>query len=325
VPTFTALAVTRLLEDYFPNLVDMDFTARMEQMLDDVAAGEAEYLPYLSQFYSEEEGLNTQVKVQETNIDPRQACTLNLEGLEAHVRVGRYGPYIEKEEKGERITASIPEEVAPADLNNKLSEQLIEQKLRKPQALGEHPETQEPVFVMNGPFGPYVQLGEVTEGKTKQLKKISIPSTMEPETISLDIAVQLLGLPRLLGNHPESGKEVQAGIGRFGPFVVHRNNFKSLPAELNVLNISLEAALELLKQPRRRTSSVMLREVGIHPEDGEPVMIYQGRYGPYVKHGKINAALPKDQEIDQVQLKESLQWLAEASQRKASKGTAAKK
>jgi DNA topoisomerase-1 len=325
VPTFTALAVTRLLEDYFPNLVDMDFTARMEQMLDDVAAGDAEYLPYLSQFYSDDEGLNTQVKMQEANIDPRQACTLNLEGLEAHVRVGRYGPYLEKEENGERITASIPEDIAPADLNNEISNQLIEQKQRKPQALGQHPEEQEPVFVMNGPFGPYVQLGEVVEGKAKPLKKVSIPSTMEPETISLDVAVQLLGLPRVLGSDPESGKEVQAGIGRFGPYIVHRNNFKSLPAGLDVLTIELDAALELLKQPRRRTSSVVVRAIGPHPEDGEPVMIYQGRYGPYVKHGKVNAALPKDREVDQVQLEESLLWLVEASQRKANKGTTAKK
>ncbi|MFQ5732635.1 MAG: type I DNA topoisomerase, partial [Planctomycetaceae bacterium] len=163
IPTFTALAVTRLLETYFPNLVDLGFTAAMEQTLDDIAAGEADRLPYLRQFYGGREGLDQSVKTQEETIDPRDACTLTLDGLESKVRVGRYGPYFEKQENGEKVTASIPADVAPADISNAVAEKLIAEKKKGPQSLGMHPEEGLPVYVKNGPFGPYLQLGDVTE------------------------------------------------------------------------------------------------------------------------------------------------------------------
>ena len=178
IPTFTALAVTRLLEQHFPNLVDLQFTANMEEKLDEMAAGTAERIPYLRQFYSGAQGLDEQVTSKEEGIDPRKACTLELPGLESRVRVGRYGPYFEKDEEGEEkpLTASIPDDVAPADISNEIAEQLIEAKRQGPQALGMHPEEGLPVFLLNGPFGPYVQLGEVTEEMPKP-KRTGLPKS----------------------------------------------------------------------------------------------------------------------------------------------------
>ena len=314
VPTFTALVVTRLLEGYFPELIDLGFTANMEQMLDDVAAGEEDHLPYLERFYRGEGGLEAKVRDREETIDPRQACTLELDGLAAQVRVGRYGPYVQQERDGETLTASIPEDVAPADLSNEQVDELIAQKQKKPRVLGSHPDEGVPVLVHTGPFGPYVQLGE--EGKTK---RVSLPGGVDPDEVDLETAVGLLRLPRVLGKHPETGKEVMAGIGRYGPYVVHERKYKPLPEGQDVLGVGLDTAVKLLEQVRGRSGSV-LRELGSHPEDGEPIAVYRGRYGPYVKHGKINASIPRGMEIDQVQLDEALVWLQESAQRKAEKG-----
>lgn len=329
VPTFTAMAVTRLLEDYFPKLVDVQFTARMEQTLDDVATGEAERLPYLREFYAGQEGLDEQVREKEEQIDPRKACTLEIAGLEPKIRVGRYGPYLQKDQNGESVTASIPDDVAPGDINNELAGKLIELKEKGPQSLGMHPEEGLPIFVLSGPFGPYLQLGEVTEDGPKP-KRVSIPKNLDPTTITLDTAVELLSLPRTVGQHPETGKVVKAGIGRFGPYVLHDKVYKSLGKEHDVLTIDLETAVELLRQARTRSAPTPLRELGKHPEDGETVAIFEGRYGPYVKHGshkKALASVPKDRDINSVTLEEALTWIEEKQAKSGTRGTkkAAKK
>ena len=324
VPTFTAMAVTRLLENYFPRLVDLDFTAQMEQTLDDIATGEAERLPYLQRFYSAPDGLDEQVRQKEETIDPREACTLKIDGLESAVRVGRYGPFFEKRLNGESVTASIPDDVAPADLNNEVAEKLIELKKQGPKSLGEHPEHNLPIYLLNGPFGPYLQLGETGDGDQKP-KRVSIPPSLDPAAVTLEQATKLLELPRRLGKHPETGKVVNAGIGRFGPYVVHDKIYKNFDKrtgtfarngrEYDVLSVDLETAVEMLKDARRRAAPTPLKELGTHPEDGQPVAIFEGRYGPYVKHGKVNATIPKDREIEQVTLEESLTWLAEKAAR----------
>lgn len=324
IPTFTALAVTRLLEDYFPNLVDLGFTAAMEQTLDDIASGEAERLPYLRQFYAGEEGLDRQVKTQEETIDPREACTLRLEGIGPAVRVGRYGPYVEMQNNGEKITASLPSDVAPADLNNEAIEKAIEEKQKGPQSLGIHPEEGLPVYVKSGPFGPYVQLGDVTE-ETPKPKRVGIPKNVEPSSLDLGTALKLLELPKRLGHHPLTNKVVNAGIGRFGPYVQHDGVYKSFNKDgtyqvgdrtVNVLTVDLDAAVEMLKEAKRRAAPTPIRELGVHPDDGEKVAIFDGRYGPYVKHGKINATIPKDRDVDSVTLEEALLWIADKAARK---------
>ncbi|QDU46232.1 DNA topoisomerase 1 [Symmachiella dynata] len=321
VPTFTAMAVTKLLEQYFPNLVDYAFTAKMEQTLDDISNGEIESLPYLKEFYGGEEGLDSQVKTNEEKIDPRDICTLDLEGIESKVRVGRYGPYLQKEqEDGENLTASLPAEISPADITNEMAEKLIKQKIEGPTPIGMHPEEGLPIFVLHGPFGYYMQLGEVTEDGPKP-KRVSLPKNVEPENVTLPLAMDLLSLPRTVGQHPETDKVVKAGIGRFGPYVLHNKVYASIPKEKDVLTIGLEDAVDLIKNKKVRGAATPLKELGPHPEDGEMVAVFEGRYGPYVKHGKINATLPKETEPDSVTLERALDMIAE----KAAKGGGTKK
>ena len=326
IPTFTALAVTRLLEEYFPKLVDLGFTAAMEQTLDDIATGAAERLPYLKQFYEGAEGLSQQVKVNEEAIDARTACTLKLDRLESDVRVGRYGPYFEKQENGEKLTASIPDDVAPADISEEMAEKLFEQKKASPQTLGMHPEEGLPVYVKNGPFGPYIQLGDIVEDGPKP-KRVGIPKNLSPESLSLEAAIKLLTLPCRLGEHPETGKVVNAGIGRFGPYVTHDKVYKSFGKEhtyerdgttYDVLSVDLATAVVMLKEARQKSAPTPIRELGDHPDGGEKIAIFDGRYGPYVKHGKINVTLPKDREIDSIRLEEALDWIAEKAAKKGS-------
>ncbi|MEN9218508.1 MAG: type I DNA topoisomerase, partial [Gloeomargarita sp. DG_2_bins_126] len=284
VPTFTAFAVTALLERNFPHLVDTGFTAKMEQTLDEIAEGRVQWLPYLQEFYLGEQGLASQVKTQAENINPTAARTLDLEGLGAakvHIST-RYGPYVEIPQNGEVVTVSLPKDLTPAQLTPEVIEELLRQKTEGPTKLGIHPETGEPIFVLTGTYGPYVQLGEATAANSKP-KRASLPKGITPEQVTLEMAVGLLALPRTLGNHPDGGA-VKAGLGRFGPYVVHDRgkdgqDFRSLKPEDDVLTITLERALELLAQPkggRGRSSSTPLRELGTHPEDQEPVHVYQG-------------------------------------------------
>ncbi|WP_298868141.1 type I DNA topoisomerase [uncultured Gimesia sp.] len=324
VPTFTALAVTRLLEKFFPNLVDLQFTAAMEQQLDDIAVGEGDRLPYLNQFYRGEAGLDEQVKAKEETIDAREICTLNLDGIESAVRVGRYGPYVTDGAEEDPISASIPENIAPADLTNELAEKLIRLKSEGPKSLGMHPEENTPIYKLFGPFGPYLQLGDVIEDGPKP-KRVSIPKTVDPDDVSFELALKYLSLPRGLGEHPETGKKVNAGIGRFGPYVLHDKVYKSLAKEDDILTIELPRAVELLKQARQRSAPTPIRDLGKHPEDEEPVAIFDGRYGPYVKHGKINATIPKGYEVENVTMELAVDWLELKAAKTGAKKKATKK
>lgn len=319
IPTFTAFAVTTLLETHFPDLVDTGFTSRMEQTLDEIATGEAKWLPYLREFYLGDKGLETQVKERESEIDAKVARTVELENLPAKVCIGKFGPYIEAEAEGEVVTASIPQDLTPADLDPEQVELLLRQKTEGPDKLGMHPETGEPIYVLLGTYGPYVQLGDVSE-TNKKPKRASLPKGVDKDSVTLEMAVALLSLPRTLGVHPETGAKVQASLGRFGPYVVHDQgkdgkDFRSLKAGDDVLTVSLERALELLSQPktgrgRSAKTATPLRELGAHPADGEPVNVYDGRYGPYVKHGDTNASVPKDISVENLTLEQAVVLLA---------------
>ncbi len=314
VPTFTAFAVNQLLETYFPKLVDYGFTAKMEQDLDDIASGQGDRLPYLQQFYNGSEGLDAQVKANEETIDPRLACTLNFEGLTSRIRVGKFGPYIETERGGETVTASIPDSLAPADITNAIADNLIDLKQKGPQSLGDHPETGLPMFLMVGPFGPYIQLGEMGEDGTKP-KRVSLPKTRDPSTITFDDAMKYLALPRQLGKHPVTGHVVNAGVGMYGPYVKHEKTFKSLDKTDDVLTVTMDRAIELLAQAKTKAVLIPLKELGPHPKDNEPVQIFDGRYGAYVKHGKINATLPKGTDPQAFTLEEAIPILEEREAR----------
>ncbi|MBD0343405.1 MAG: type I DNA topoisomerase [Coleofasciculus sp. Co-bin14] len=328
VPTFTAFAVTGLLEKYFPNLVDTSFTSQMEQTLDEISTGEADWLPYLREFYMGQKGLETQVKEQDSQIDPTEARTVELENLGAKVRIGRFGAYIEAERDDGVVTASIPKDLTPAELDPDQVEVLLRQKTEGPDKLGFHPETGEPIYILIGPYGPYVRLGDVTE-ENKKPKQASLPKGVTMENVTLEMAVGLLALPRTLGIHPASGGKIQAGLGRFGPYIVHDlgkegKEYRSLKAGDDVLTIDLKRALELLSEPKKgraggaSKSKKALRELGAHPDDKEPVNIYDGPYGPYVKHGKTNASLPEGKSVEDMTLETALEVLAAKASTKKS-------
>ncbi len=333
IPTFTAFAVSALLEKHFPDLVDLKFTAKMEDTLDRISTGDVQWLPYLRDFYGGDAGLETQVKERESQIDPGEAKSVELENLTAKVRIGKYGPYLEVENNGETLTASIPHNLTPADLDPEQVEVLLRQKTEGPDKLGMHPETGEPIYAIIGSYGPYVQLGDATEENPKP-KRASLPKGKTLEDVTLEMAVGLLALPRLLGVHPETGNKVQASLGRFGPYVVHKkgteegkDDYRSLKAGDDVLTVPLERALELLAQPKkggRRGSKKPLRELGTHPDDGEPVNIYEGPYGNYVKYQKTNVGIPEGETVEGLTLEKALELLAAKAPKSKSKTTKSK-
>ncbi|MEL6882269.1 MAG: type I DNA topoisomerase, partial [Cyanobacteria bacterium J06607_10] len=320
VPTFTAFAVTELLEQNFPDLVDVHFTAKMEQTLDDISMGNAEWLPYLKGFYGGDDGLAQQVEERQGNIDPTEARTVDLDDLAAKVRIGKYGAYVELEKDEETVRASIPNGVSPADLDDEQVEVLLKQKTEGPEKLGLHPETGEPIYVLIGRYGPYVQLGDVTE-ENKKPKRMSLPKGVTPETVTEEMAVGLLRLPRLLGVHPTTGNNIKASLGRFGPYVVHtkgkedgKDDYRSIKGDDDVLTIGLERALEMLAQPkagRGRKAATPIHAIGKHPVDEEPINVYDGPYGPYIKHGKVNVSVPEGKKPEEVTVEEAVELLKE--------------
>ncbi len=339
IPTFTAFAVTTLLEKHFPDLVDTSFTARMEKTLDEISTGEAQWLPYLKKFYSGDTGLEGQVKERETQIDPTEARTIDLSDLEATVRIGRFGPYVESVngDSEETVKASLPKDLTPADLSPEQIQQVLKQKLEGPEKLGLHPETGEPIYVLLGAYGPYVQLGDVTE-ENKKPKRSSLPKGVAMETVTLEQAVNLLALPRLLGVHPESGRNIKVGLGRFGPYILHDQgkdgkDYRSLKKEDDLFTVGLERALELLAQPKRgrgqRSQKKALKELGNHPSDETAVNVYDGPYGPYIKHNKTNVSVPEGQAVEDLTLEQAVDLLAtkessKSTKRKSTRSTASK-
>jgi DNA topoisomerase-1 len=316
VPTLTAFGVTALLEHHFPRLVDLKFTAGMEQTLDDISEGHAEWLPYLRDFYLGRNGLQQQVAAREKRIDPAEARTVQLGDLDgAAIRLGRFGPYLEVERGGEVVKASVPRDTAPADLSREKVEEILRVKAEGPEVVGHHPDTDEPILLLSGQYGPYVQLGTVSEANPKP-RRASLPRGTKPDEVTLEIAVGLLSLPRLLGTHPAGGS-VLAGQGRFGPYIVHDQgpagkDYRSLKGDDHVLSVTLERALGLLAQPkgaRGRRATAPLRSLGPHPADGQPVELFQGRYGPYVKHGSVSASVPRGRDPEAVMLVEAMEWL----------------
>ena len=308
IPTFTAFATNRLLQEQFEQLVDLGFTAEMEQVLDDIAAGEREATPYLKQFYQGPEGLEKRVEDALDRVDARAVSTIEYPKWGDYVvRVGKFGPYIEGLIEGERATASLPEDLAPADLDAAVLEQLLRESNQEDRVLGIHPEADLPVLLKQGPYGPYVQLGD--DDQKGKPKRMSLPKDVHRGEVNLQLALQLLALPRELGKHPETDQAIVANIGRYGPYVQHGSTFASLTKEDNVLEVDLDRALELVA--RKEAKSKPLRILGAHPESGNPVEIWEGRYGPYVKHGKTNASLPKDRAPEAVTMEEALVLLTE--------------
>jgi DNA topoisomerase-1 len=312
VPTFTAMAVTSLLEQTHGNVVDLEFTAAMEQRLDAIA--DHEDSDYLEEFYHRQlmPGLDTGAE-----LDPRDVCSITHENIAPWtIRVGRYGPYVEVfGDDGKRTaTVSLPDETAPGDVDRAMIEKLVADAQRGDEPLGLDPETNESVFVLTGRFGPYVQRGErSTEKGAPKPKRVSLPKGVGIEDVTLELALDLLSLPRTLGTHPDDGEPIKAGIGQYGPYVVHKRTYASLKKEDDVLTVALDRALELLAAKaagRRGAAREALRELGEHPEDGKPVVILDGRYGPYVKHNRTNASLPDGTAVESFTMAQAVELLA---------------
>ena len=306
VPSFSAFAVTNLLRDHFGDYVDVGFTAEMEEDLDQISNGERDPLAFIRAFYREGEGghpgLEPMVARAEPNIEyPAIDIGADPGTREPlRVRVGRYGPFVQRGEGGPGNTATLPRHLPPADLTIEKALALLKAKAEGPKDLGADPATGLKVYVQHGRFGYYVQLGENpprTKGKSPEKpKRASIPAGPNAAAITLDEALRLLSLPRTLGLHPADGADVVASNGRYGPYVKHGDEFRSLEESDDVYTVTLERALELLQAPkksRRRTATrTILRTLGPHPQTGAEVKLMEGRYGPYVTDGHLNASVP---------------------------------
>ncbi|MCB9507941.1 MAG: type I DNA topoisomerase [Myxococcales bacterium] len=319
IPTFTAFAVTSLLEQTHAQIVDTDFTAGMEQDLD--ALGErVSAREFLSAFYS---GVVLDGISRGKDIHPRDVCTVEVPGANFAVRVGRYGPYVEREVDGEKVTVSIPDSTPPADVTQELVDGLSAQRASADAPIGEDPRTGLPIYVLSGRFGPYVQLGPTPDDGTKP-RRASLPKGMSVGDVTLEKAAGLLSLPRELGTHPDSGSVITADVGRYGPYVKHDKTYASLERGDDVLSVSLDRALELLALKERKGGAAReaLRDLGPHPSDGKPMAVYDGKFGPYVKHGKINASLPRGASVEALSVEEAVALLeARAAAPKKSRPT----
>lgn len=304
VPSFTGLAVIQLLERHFANLVDYKFTSEMEEALDGIAYEGLDSTAYLKKFYSGKKGLKNRVEENEKTIKPDESRTIDLPHLETPVKVGRYGPYVISAKEGrEEIHASLPEEMAPADVQEVDIQELLEASKDGPKPIGKHPDTGENIYCLTGRYGAYLQLGEKTDEVPKP-KRASLPKPLTPKTVSLEQAVQLLRLPRELGEHPEKKKPVMAALGRFGPYVGCDGDFRSLKKEDDVYTVTLERALELLAQPKGvRRGSKAISDLGEHPKKKKKIGLFEGKYGPYLKMGTKNFGLPDELKKDEAKWK----------------------
>lgn len=321
VPSFLAFAVTGLLEQHFTRLVDYDFTAKMEDDLDRIAAGDEERVDWLRHFYyggaEGDAGLHALVG-DLTEIDARAVNTLPIgEGIV--LRVGRYGPYVERGDE----RASVPEDMAPDELTVEKAQELLEAPAGD-RVLGMHPDWNREISVRTGRYGPYVT-ETLEDGATEKPRAASLFKTMEPETVTLEEAIKLLSLPRTLGVDPADDAEVTAQNGRYGPYVKKGTDSRSLEQEEQLFTITLEDALALLAQPKPRRgrgeAKPPLRELGPDPASGKPVVLKEGRFGPYVTDGETNASLRRGDDPDTVTIERAAELLAD----RRSKGPAPKK
>jgi DNA topoisomerase-1 len=314
VPTFVAFATVGLLEDHFPDLVDYAFTARMEDDLDAISRGEAEATPWLGGFYfgNDHPGLKAMVSAERLEeIDPRLVNSIPVgadpDGVEIVARVGKYGPYLQRGDD----SASIPEDIAPDEITVDRAIELLSQP-DGDRTLGIDPETDLPVLARAGRFGPYVQLGEAGEGKGKP-KTASLFKSMSLETVTLEDALRLLTQPRVVGTDPESGEDITARNGRYGPYVKRGKETRNLEEEEQIFTLTLDEALALLAQPKQRRgrSTAPLVELGDDPNSGKPVVVKDGRWGPYVTDGETNASLRGSDSVDSIDLERAVELLAE--------------
>jgi len=328
VPTFLAFSVTGLLEQHFGKLVDYEFTASMEEDLDRIANGEEDRITWLTKFFFGTEG-NPGLEALAADlgaIDAQQINTMKM-GEDIEIRVGRYGAYIQKGIGDDRKFANIPETMAPDELTLQVAIDLLAQPSGE-RELGIHPETNLPLLAKSGRFGPYVtevfpEPEMVVDKKTGELKKprkkkdapkpktASLLSTMSLDTITIDDALKLMSLPRTLGDYEEVPITVQNG--RYGPYMTHGTDSRTLTSEDQLFAITLDEAIELYKQPKVRRRGVAkppLKDLGIDPASQKPVLVKDGRFGIYITDGETNATLRRGDNVEFLTLERGLELLA---------------
>jgi DNA topoisomerase-1 len=319
VPTWVGFAVTQLLEVHLPELVDYQFTARMEDDLDAISRGEAGHVDYLKSFYfgDEHPGLKKQLDEKLDEIDVRLVSRIPIgtpNGTGANtdpivVRVGRYGPFLEQ---GER-RASLSPDLAPDEVTVAKALELLDQAAQAEEPLGVCPETHRPIYLKLGRFGPYVQRAPADDDEKP--KSASLLKGLRPEDVTLEMALKLLSLPRTLGQHPQTGEPIVAQNGRFGPYIKCGDETRSLPGDMSPLDITLEQALELLAQPKvaRRgfgKPREPLKVFAESPVTGEKIQLFEGRYGPYITDGTTNASIPKGEPVEALTQERAVDLLA---------------
>ena len=327
VPTWTAFSVIRLLEQHLATLVDYQFTAQMEDLLDAISRHEQGYVEYLHNFYFGNgiPGLKPQLDAKILEIDPREMGRFSLgfpkEGAhreEVFVRVGKFGPFIEQ---GTR-KASIQQDTPPDEMTLARALEMLAASSKAEEPLGIDPETHKPIFLKQGRFGPYVQRG--TAEDEEKPKNASLLPGMKPVDVTFDIALQLLSLPRTLGEHPVDQQPVLAANGRYGPYIRWGNDFRSLPKDLSPVDVTLQQALDLLAQPKQRgrgraAPKEPLKTFEASPVTKQPVKLLEGKYGNYVTDGETNATVPKDTTPEALTFEQALNLLAERAIRGPSK------
>ncbi|MCP2245774.1 DNA topoisomerase I [Lentzea aerocolonigenes] len=344
VPSWVAFAVVGLLENHFGRLVDYDFTAALEDELDGIAAGRQGRTTWLSGFYfggsigpdgsiGRSGGLKKLVGTGVEDIDPREVNSIPLfsddEGRTVVVRVGRFGPYLEREVDGAAQRANLPDDLPPDELTNEIAEKLFSTP-QEGRSLGTDPVSGNEIVAKEGRFGPYVTevLPELEEGtpksKAPKPRTGSLFKSMSLDTVTLDDALKLLSLPRVVGKDPETGAEITAQNGRYGPYLKKGTDSRSLVDEGQIFTVTLEEALKIYSEPKKRgraAAAPPLRELGNDPVSGKPMVIKEGRFGPYVTDGEANASLRKSDSVETITDERAAELLAE----KRAKGPVKKK
>ena len=329
VPSYLAFAVVTLLERHFGQLVDYEFTARMEGVLDEIAHGETSRVPWLRRFYFggdqpgpagqlDGDAANGAGAVHETglkalvsdidDIDPREVSSFPLEGTDITVRVGRYGPYLERD--GQRV--NVPEDMAPDELTPERAEELFSQP-NEDVALGTDPSTGLQVVAKSGRFGRTSPSCSPSAPASAKPRTASLLKAMALDTVTLDEALKLLSLPRVIGEL--DGEPVTAQNGRYGPYVKKGAHSRSLGSEEQLFTFSLAEAKDLFSSPgrvgRARAAAPPLRELGDDPGTGKPMAVKNGRFGPYVTDGDTNASLRKGDKVDTLTVQRAAELLAD--------------
>ena len=298
-PTYLGLAVTQLLENHFTNLVSKEFTAKMEDGLDEVSRGELDAVPFMTNFYKGGGRFAGLENMLEEKVDIPTACSIMVPEVIADTtegRIGRYGPYLRRGDD----TRSIPEDIYMGDLTLEIIENIFSQEAKEDESLGSDPETGESIWIKKGPYGHYVQLGET---KTRK----GIPKNYDLNSVDLEYALKLLSLPRDVGVHPDTNEMVTADYGRYGPYIRCGKQNAPIRGAGTPLDITLEQSIELLANKSKKTSE--LRNLGKHPETNEDIVIKDGRYGPYISDGKVNAALKGNLSPETITLDEAVELI----------------